>query len=389
MNYSNCNNGFDYMRRLEKNQWSRIYIPIIILISFLFVGVDCESPEPPPPVLPQYTYTWTIDTMKFDLPNLRPPDRFVVQSIWGSSPHDVWAVSPSDLPWGELWHYDGKKWKTVQWPWIGTDEIGLYGGYLYATTGFDSANVFFFGSHDYNDSATAMIMKWNGNSWSDLPWSNVNRPLGSLGWGVKQNNDKLWAIGATGLIIKYEDGFLSAESLVTNFHFFSSSVIAALDNGEVYINPFKDSLENGRLRGSITKLYKRDILGNWSLIEDKFIAGAYYDDNGLGRGLRSIGNRLFTGNYGLWERQDTGWIKRMSLYALGAWCLTSENDLWTAFKHELYHYNGKTWEKITIPLLSNFTDFALYGQGWSDGNEVFIGFQDGTKSYVLHGKKIN
>ncbi len=374
--------------RLVKNTKLYAWFEVIVLLwSFLFIGADCDSSAPPPPPPPQYTYTWTIDTLIYDISGYRPPNRFVVQSIWGSSPHDVWAVAPSDVPWGELWHYDGKKWRAVQWPWLSTDEIGLYGGYLYATTGFDSANVFFFGSHRYNDSeGTAAVYKWSNNNWGDVPWKDGKRAIGGIAWGVKQNNNKLWAIVATGVVIKYENGFLSEEPRVTDYRL-SSPVIAALENGEVYLNPFKDSIQNGHLRGSITKLYKRDLSGNWLLVENKFIAGSDYDDNGLGRGLISTGNRLFSDNRGIWEKIDTGWIKRLNIYGLGGQILHNENDIWIYVSKELWHQQGVEWNKININLLESYPDYYLFGEGWSNGQEVFIGFTDLTKSFVLHGKK--
>ena len=123
------------------------------------------------------------------------------------------------------------------------------------------------------------------------------------------------------------------------------------------------------------------------LIEDKFIAGDYYDDNGLGRGLHSIGNRLFTGNNGLWERVDSDWVKRMILYGIGGACLTTEDDIWVFFSHELWHQEIKEWKKINVNLLGDYPEYYLYGDGWSDGQDIFIGFTDLTKSFVLHGKK--
>ena len=376
-------------RVFDRCGWTRIHAIFLLLLCSFLIGCPKSDNGVGPTQTPQYTYSWKIDTLTYDLPEHPAPYRFVIQSIWGSSSHDVWAVSPSDVAWGELWHYDGKKWHAMQWPWMGTDEIGLYGGYLYATTGFDSTNVFVFSMHAYDDSeASAAILKWNGNSWSDLAWKNNQRAVGGIAWGVRQNNSKLWAITSTGAVIKYENGLLSSDQKITNYRIGTAPVIAALDNGEVYVNPYKDSIDNGNLVGSITKLYKRDIQGNWTLVENKFIAGDYYDDNGLGGNIYSVGNKLFTGNYGLWQRVDTGWIKRMNIYDIGGVCLNTEDDIWVYFNHELYHFNENKWETISVPILTNNSDCALYGQGWSDGIEIFIGVQNGIKSFVLHGKKI-
>jgi hypothetical protein len=360
-----------------------------IFFFLIIAGLDCKKPKPTdnndPPV---YTYEWMIDTLVFDIPGVPPPDQVSVQCIWGSSPHDVWAVATSDIPQGELWHYNGMKWKAVRdWPFSGIDSGGSYINDVSSVTGFDSTNVFVFGGHGYDTTGRNIVLKWNGHTWSIVPWKSGKAPRGALGWGVKQNNNKLWAVSVTGEIIKYENGELSVEPQFTNYRL-TGRVIAALDNGEVYVNPYKDSLIGDTLlMGSITKLYKRDLSGTWSLLEDKYIDGAWEDGNGLGHGVFSIGNSLFTGNLGLWERVNTSWVKRLDIYAIGGECMVSEKDIWIYFKHELWHWDGKEWKFFTISLLGLFPEFALFNRGWSDGNEVFITFHNGSKTYILHGKK--
>ena len=178
---------------------------LIFIISLLFLGLDCKKPKPieknNPPV---YTYEWTIDTMFFDLPGVPPPDQVSIECIWGSSPHDIWAVGISDIPQGELWHYDGLKWKAVRdWPFTGIDSVGSYINDISAVTGFDSNNVFVFGVHGYDTTGTDLVLKWNRHTWSVVPWVNGIALRGGLGWGVKQNNNKLWSVSTTGDVIKY------------------------------------------------------------------------------------------------------------------------------------------------------------------------------------------
>ncbi|MBI1806728.1 MAG: hypothetical protein HYR76_06715 [Ignavibacteria bacterium] len=331
-------------------------------------------------------YDWTLDTLVYDLPG-RPPDQVSVQCIWGSSAHDVWATATSDIAPGELWHYDGRAWHPVHnWPYVGFDSGGTYGNDVYAVTGFDSANIFLFGVHGYDTIGYPIVLKWNRRSWSSVPWEGGQVLRGGLGWGVKQGNNKLWAVSARGRVIKYENGLLSAEPQFTDYRL-GIYQIAALDNGIVYVNAYKDSLNGDTLMGSVSNLYMRDITAQWSLIERKFVAGAYEDGNGLGRSIVSIDNRLFTANRGLWEKTGTTWIKRLQIDALGGECLVTENDMWIYFKHELWHFNGKEWIRVDIPLLNQYSGYALYGEGWSDGKEIFIPLNTLYISFILHGRK--
>ncbi|MBI1806729.1 MAG: hypothetical protein HYR76_06720 [Ignavibacteria bacterium] len=361
------------------------------LVVVLIIGnISCPKPtEPADGNCPtsEACWTWSIDTLVYDGPPL-PPGQINIQSIWGSSAHDVWAVGTSDDILGELWHYNGSRWRVVtNWPYNGIDAGGSYLNDVYAVTGFDSANVFLFGIHGYDTTGTDNVLKWNGQQWSVLPWVGGSAPRGALGYGVKQNNDKLWAVSTTGQVVKYAGGFLSVDTVIIGHRFTTAPVIAALDNGEVYVNVFKDSLQGDTLLlGRITKLYRKDFLGQWSLIEEKFIAGSYEDGNGLGSGVLSIGNHLFTTNRGLWERIGNSWIERLAFDNFGGSCLVSENNMWIYFKHELWHFNGKEWIRVDIPLLNQYSGYALYGEGWSDGNEIFIGFHNGGTSYILHGR---
>ncbi len=358
----------------------------IFLILLILFAISCKKSITPPDDNTQ-NYEWKIDTLFYDIPGRIPPQYVNLQCIWGSSPNDIWAVGYSDIPSGELWHSDGKNWTVVKnWPVSGIDDSGGYINDVYAVTGFDSNNVFVFGYHGYDSGGTAIVLKWNGSSWSTLPWVDGKPPRGGLAWGVKQNNDKLWAVSSTGLVIKYENGFLSVEPRFTDYRF-GYGGIAALENGEVYANVWKESTYAGQFVGTFTKLFKRELSGMWSLIEDKFMRGTDFDGDGLGRTVLSIGNRLFTDNRGLWEKVGETWIKRFSIEHLGGDCLVNENDLWIYCRQDIRHYYDSDWQKIDIQILLTYSNSYLYGKGWSNGYEIFLSLVHGSSTYILHGKK--
>lgn len=377
-----------------------ISLPMLIIRFLLFPGLSAiflaGCPSPPNDndggegngETPKRDYVWSIDTMFFDTPGISPPDQVSINAIWGSSSHDVWAVGNSDIPWGQLWHYDGKKWTSdKKWSVSGIDSLGTYIVYTSCVTGFDSVNVFVACTrfYDEKDTVLAMVLKWNGSQWIDVPWQNSTRVRGGLGWIVPQGNNKLWATSAAGYVVKYEGGILSMDSRVTDYRLLFGQ-IAALNNGLVYVNAFKDSLRNDTLQGTITKLYQRSTDKIWSLLEQKFIAGSDYDGNGLGRGVYSVGDRLFTGNRGIWERTGNSWTHRNSIYAIGGECLIAPDNIWFYFNQELWHYNGKDWKQIIIPLLQNYSGGFLYGRGWSNNKEIFLSLHYNGKTYIVHGR---
>jgi hypothetical protein len=334
-------------------------------------------------------YSWSVDTLIFDLTGLLPPDQVMVQCIWGSSPHDVWATAVSDVVFGELWHFDGRSWTALgNWPFSGIDSGGSYINDIYAVTGFDSVNSYFFGNHGYDSNGVANVLRWDGTNWNSLPWLNNTPPHTGIRWGVKQNNDRLWSVSTSGTVIRYEGGVLASEPLLTGISL-GILQVAALDNGEVYVNAHKDSISNGTLQGTITRLFMRDLSGTWTLVEDKFIPGGYEDGNGLGLGVMSLHNRLFTTNRGLWEWIGTSWVNRVTLPNFGGQCFVSDQDMWVYYDQTLVHFDGKGWNSFTPNVLIPFQGYFLFGQGWSDGQEVFISLtRDGRQSFVLHGKKL-
>lgn len=365
-------------------------------LSFAFIFLGCPSPPTDNDngggnengETPKRDYVWSVDTMFYNVPET-PPDQVYMYCLWGSSTKDVWAVGQSDVGAGRLWHYDGVRWTPrIDRPRNGFDGNKGYIIYPYAVTGFDSANVFFACDRFYVDDQygdSAMVLKWNGFNWSEVPWLNGKRANGGLGEILPKGKTKLWVAGAAGSVARYENGFMIEEPQFTNYRL-GLYQITPLENGNVYVNAWKDSLRNDSLQGSITKLFQRNMEGNWIKIEDKYIIGSDFDGNGFGRGVVSIGNRLFTDNRGIWERVGDAWIFRLAIYGLGGACLISEDNLWFYFNQEVWHYNGKDWKQITIPQLQNYPGGFLYGRGWSNNKEIFLSLHYNGKTYIVHGK---
>ena len=359
---------------------------IIPLAVLLFFAGDCNKLTDPPPPVQAKTWHWSVDTLVYDWLGA-PPDQVQLLSVWGSSPHDVWAAGQSDVVFGELWHYNGVRWRPVKdWPFSGIDSGGSYINDVYCVAGFDSTNVFVFGIHGYDTTGSDLVLKWDGRKWGTVPWKEGKAPFGGLGYGVAQNKTKLWAMSTTGHAVKYENGFLSVEPTITGYRS-TGPTIAALNNGDVYVNAVRDSVLVERPQGTRTQLFKRDIGGTWTMVEDKFMAGGDYDGNGLGRGIWGVGDVLFANNRGFWRRIGSGWERLTTMSNVGGVCFTNQNDWWAYFNRDIWHYDQNGWAAVNVDILNKYPNHFLGGNGWSDGNEIFISLSnDGRENFMLHGK---
>ncbi len=77
------------------------------LIFILLVACDKSTEPSDNEIKDPRKYTWTIDTLEY-------PGEFDIsmKSIWGSSPSDVYVVGTCSDANGQMWHYDGKEWKS-------------------------------------------------------------------------------------------------------------------------------------------------------------------------------------------------------------------------------------------------------------------------------------
>lgn len=362
----------------------------ILLFSILILAeLGCkEPPTAPIEKIPgvKRDFKWSVDTL---LSNEHQVD-FFLDCLWGTSSNNVWGAGSTE---SSLWHFDGDKWHSVlttpsyNWPYFGSDEYGNYSNYPSSVTGFDSNHVIVTCNRNYlsADTSIASVMRWNGSTWEDVPFTNKRpRWFRTL---KNENNYRAWGLTALGRIVKYENGVCTTEPAFTEERYGNYSM-AVTDDGYVYVNSQGDSIKDGNLQGIIYDFFERDLTGKWSLIEHKAVIGSYYDEKGLGVGVDAIGNRVFTENRGIWEMLGAGWRKISSALVDnvgGGSCLIDENNLWFYHQQDLFNYNGKDWEKIEVPILAYFPGGFLYGQGWSDGEEIFLSLlANGT--YVLHGQ---
>jgi hypothetical protein len=287
----------------------------IILTSILFSCYD--NPSGPADNTPpgRRDYTWTVDTLD------APYDTYY--RMWGSSPTDVWCVSPGDWE-NSLAHFDGEKWT------------------LYGAQGLFNINSIYGFSSDYvfTGADNGSVWRYNGNRWglyarltkdghSDIIFDNI--------WG--ESPDNFFAFGA----YADENGLLN------------NSVIANYKNNNWTIFDTED------LKGIVTELFKNNANGiiyqqviNWSNTYDSTFIYEYSNGN-------------FTKLYS--SRWDSYWANISLIDNEVYFVLRTEiarrvnNKFQTVFKLDgtnFYHY---IWGKSSKDIFIEMTDGLAHYNG--------------------------
>ncbi|MHB1687755.1 MAG: hypothetical protein ACYCVH_10310 [Ignavibacteriaceae bacterium] len=153
------------------NKFSLV-IFLIFTISLVTLQ-SCKSPTGPVELQPgRRDYTWTVDTLNIPYT--------VLESIWGSSPSDVWCVGPGGDKDKTIYHFNGQKWVN--------DGISRSLSPT-AVFGFSASNVWF-GSYGNT------IWHYDGNNISRFQdYTIPNYPYAGIQniWGDSPNN--VYAVG--------------------------------------------------------------------------------------------------------------------------------------------------------------------------------------------------
>ncbi|AFH50631.1 Hypothetical protein IALB_2928 [Ignavibacterium album JCM 16511] len=168
-----------YVRFLDTLLISK-HLKIFLLFTLpILMNLSCNTIEPTDELKPgRRDYVWTVDTLDTQMNR--------IQSIWGSSPDNVWAVGPGGLNANEkLWHFNGNVWQPYQQV-LPTAPECIYGT--------DQNNIWIGGSD-------GKIFRFDGTSWnqvhsiirSDTSGNWINDIVG------KESND-IYAIGYAYLI---------------------------------------------------------------------------------------------------------------------------------------------------------------------------------------------
>ena len=124
----------------------KFLIVLFFVSTALLLLNNCDSTEPVDELKPgRRDYVWSVDTLDTQANR--------IQSIWGSSPDDVWACGPGGLTaYDGLWHFDGNVWQPYQQA-LPTSPECIYG--------IDQNNIWIGGSD-------GKIFRFNGTLWNQV-----------------------------------------------------------------------------------------------------------------------------------------------------------------------------------------------------------------------------
>lgn len=331
-----------------------------------------ETPPGPPGVKPgKRDFVWTVDTV-----NYPGSTQTTMDDIWGSSAQNLYITGHNERGYGKMFRYDGHSWQPVA---LVTAEGGFIRGPidLSALDGRSASDIFAVGEHvrlnpnpppNFLDSS--IIIHFDGATWHEEQLPSRGRSLSA----IAMNGSDVWAGGMKG----------------TAFHYDGNSWLRA-DGDSVY--GFRDlhlddsaplALAATFVQGSWTVRYLLHWTSNVWAVVDSFTEGVtpatfgHLDIEEIGGKLYSVGRGVFVTDGDRWSQIYGG--TSANLTAIHG--TRKEHMFAVGSNGTVVHFNGQDWQRITIP--GGFT-FTLSGV-WCTEDEVFVLGNDGSKTFVYHGK---
>ncbi len=329
------------------------------LVTFNSCRHNPVSPSQPQPG--RRDYTWTVDTLYSPVNDL--------QSIWGSSPSNVWTTGPGGTMKDRLFHFDGKKWSNYEVP---------PGCAINVLFGFGSSNLWMGG----ND---GIIWHYDGNSITK------NFEYQPKGWRLIEITD-IWGrsakdIYAVGVVFydpqKFQRGFILHNDGLTwqkiyEANFYSSFLKVRGEDEKIYINDINSSYD---INPDTVKFYE---LNKDSLKE------IYSNtlDNVTFAQIENIGDQLyFLISQNIYKYQNGSFVKQLSFdepeFGYQIYGRNME-DIFIRMRDGLAHYNGSD-VKYLYKFSNNYTSInnvpAIFN------NEIFFCVWDpiNNVNFVLRG----
>jgi len=322
----------------QRHSMTRFFF-LITLLSVVALNFSCKkSPtEPTDNTQPgRRDYVWTVDTLNYPYNT--------IYRIWGSSPTDVWAISPGGDLGLTIFHYDGNRWLT--------DGISRPISPS-AVWGFANDNIFIGGSN-------GKIWKYNGNIWQEFAvlTKDGNAQIVFDGmWGDSPNN--FFAFGA------YCDGY----GLPNN-----SVIVHYTDNEWGMLNTTD-------LKGIVEHLYKEKSNGH-IFMQVINMGGAEYQDSTL---IYEYSQGKYSQLYGsIWTRgyeADISLINNEVYFILGSRIAKRMKDKFvTIFVVDNPNFYQHIWGKSAKDIFLAMTDGLAHYNG---SNVEYLKYFDKPRTQIF------
>lgn len=341
----------------------------LFLIALFVLTISCNTTEPTDNIKPgRRDYVWSIDS-------INGPGVPYLQSIWGSSPTDVWGAGFSEDVRNCLWHFDGVSWKRAT---EGTPitELGNGSKIVGGVWGTAQNDVWAFGGRIFSNPLRSepFIIHYDGNQWTEVLGDKSQMPDGFTDiYPIRKDN--FW-VSSSDHVSEFKDGVWKKYFIGENYYVQS---IEGIGNS-VYLTAYPIGLDT---------LYLMKLMGNYFDIIDrtKLLGNAKFEQNGLlfsNNKAFTFGRGVFTSILNGGEITPDNWNRDLSVTngGFGNSFIISSKDIWgIGYPSIVYQYNGGNWMQIFIDNQSTQAGFIGI---WGDGSEIFI--SDTENNLIFHGK---
>lgn len=345
----------------------------LLLIALFVLTISCNTTEPTDDLKPgRRDYLWSIDSIS-------GPGVPYLQSIWGSSPTDVWGAGFSEDVRDCLWHFDGVSWKRAT---EGTPitELGNGSKIVGGVWGTAQNDVWAFGGRIFSNplSSEPFIMHYDGNQWTEVLGDKSQMPDGFTDiYPIRK--DHFW-ISSSDHVSEYKDGIWNKYFIGGNYYVQS---IEGIGNS-VYLTTYPIGV---------------DSLFIMKLINENFLPIDYSSLFGAGKfghlAISFTQNEIYTfDEYGIYQAEMIGEIISTETWQItvqsnaggfGNTLKLSNKNIWAVGNNQFpYHYNGSNWQPIDmyfnlVPVSGN-----VFWGIWGNEEEIF--FCDVENGIIYHGK---
>lgn len=320
-------------------------------------------------------YTWTVDTLHY-------PNSFqtLMRKIWANSAKNVYTVGFNDQNKGKMWNFDGNRWNSVA---ITSSEGGIIQG------AFDLESIYGFAANDIwavgeqsrlnpnpppNFLDSSLIIHFDGSQWREHQIQR-GRSLVDV-WGSSPSS--VWAVGLAGTAYFFNGVSWGRRTIRDDINF---NCLTGNSSSDIYALGYK--LDTSPYDSIASYIFHFD--GNtWSL-RDSLIENTFPPQHtfGTSRIWALNSSEVFTTGYGIFRKSGVGWTKVYDDGSLfGGIDGNAPNNIFTVGSGGIYHFNGSDW--FRYPQFSGLNSPVI--NVWTDGKEVFAVGNDGTVTFIYHGK---
>lgn len=323
-------------------------------LGLAFSSCKQASPQSPSVItLGKRDYVWSRDTLFY-----QGMWQTAMQSMYGSSPNNVYVVGHCEDSRGRMWHYDGSQWQPVLIPTVW--------GYLNAIAGTNANNIWVVGAQI----DSTLIARFNGVEWTKI----TGFPRRGELWCVTVlSPTTVFAAGAEGILYRLNGS--NWELYEVGRQYFISSIAAISANEAYAIGHVDDNAPPVDSAGSYLFQFNGS---RWNKIDSVMLTPNPPPARIGGSGVYTFGGTLYTLGGGIYRREGPAWA-RLVTGSVGHMQQSGANHI-LAVGQSVLHFNGIDWKEFSAL-------YPVYGYDcFADGKEIFIVGNNGWQSFVIHGK---